>query len=56
MRDGRIAAEGRPADVVTEQTVRGIFGIASRVVTDEVSGTPLVLPIGRHHVRAAAPR
>ncbi|WP_333770106.1 hypothetical protein [Streptomyces sp. IBSBF 2435] len=42
--------------MVTEQTVRGIFGVDSRVVTDEVSGAPPVLPIGRHHVRAAAAR
>ncbi|MFJ6213284.1 ABC transporter ATP-binding protein [Streptomyces sp. NPDC092296] len=54
MKDGRIAAEGLPAEVVTEESVREIFGMDCRVVTDEVSGTPLVLPIGRHHARPTA--
>ena len=46
---GVIRAQGSPAEVLTEQVVRDVFGIASRVVVDEVSGTPLMLPIGRHH-------
>lgn len=49
MKDGAIVAEGPPAEVVSEEAVREIFGMDCRVVTDEVSGTPLVLPIGRHH-------
>ena len=53
MKDGRIVAEGAPADVVTEETVAEVFGLASRVVPDPVSGTPMVVPIGRH--RAGAP-
>ena len=51
MRDGRIVAEGAPADVVTEETVRAVFGLDSRVITDPVSHTPLVVPVGRHHSR-----
>ena len=53
MKDGRIVAEGAPADVVTEETVAEVFGLTSRVVPDPVSGTPMVVPIGRH--RAGAP-
>ena len=53
MKDGRIVAEGAPADVVTEETVAEVFDLASRVVPDPVSGTPMVVPIGRH--RAGAP-
>jgi iron complex transport system ATP-binding protein len=49
MKDGRIVAEGPPGDVVTEETVRTVFGLESRVITDPVSGTPLVVPVGRHH-------
>ncbi|MHA7284043.1 ABC transporter ATP-binding protein [Arthrobacter sp. TMS2-4] len=51
MRDGRIAAEGAPSDVVTEETVSGVFNLDCRVVTDPVSQTPMVVPIGRHHGR-----
>ena len=47
MKDGRLVAQGRPGDVVTEETVREVFGLESRVIPDPVSGTPLVLPIGR---------
>ncbi|WP_240696324.1 ABC transporter ATP-binding protein [Cellulomonas sp. HD19AZ1] len=50
--DGRLYAQGDPADVVTEQMVRDVFGMAARVVPDPVSGCPLVLPVGRHHAPA----
>ncbi|MCC9144630.1 MULTISPECIES: ABC transporter ATP-binding protein [unclassified Arthrobacter] len=53
MKDGRIAAEGAPSDVVTEELVGTVFGLASRVIADPVSGTPMVVPLGRHH--SAAP-
>ncbi|RDG38859.1 hypothetical protein [Streptomyces corynorhini] len=43
------SAAYRPPAAVTEDSVREIFGMACRIVPDEVSGTPPVLPIGRHH-------
>lgn len=49
MKVGEIVAEGPVRDVVTEDLVRDVFGLESRVVPDPLSGTPLVLPIGRHH-------
>ena len=49
MKDGEVVATGHPAEVITEEVVADVFGMPSRVVVDEVSGTPLVLPIGRHH-------
>ncbi|KNC18438.1 hypothetical protein AC792_12485 [Arthrobacter sp. RIT-PI-e] len=49
MRSGRIVAEGAPADVVTQETVSGVFGLDCRVIEDPVSGTPMVVPVGRHH-------
>ncbi|MFF3994077.1 ABC transporter ATP-binding protein [Streptomyces cyaneofuscatus] len=49
--DGTLHAAGSPADVLTEATVRAVFGLESRVIEDPVSGRPLMLPIGRHHVR-----
>lgn len=51
MSRGRIVASGAPADVVTEETVREVFGIDSRVVPDPVTGTPMVVPIGAGHRR-----
>jgi len=54
LRDGRIVAEGAPSVVVTEETVSGVFDLECRVITDPVSGTPMVVPVGRHHGAAAA--
>ncbi len=49
MSDGRVAATGTPAEVVTADRVEEIFGLEAQVIPDPVSGTPLVVPIGRHH-------
>ncbi|MFH9268536.1 MULTISPECIES: ABC transporter ATP-binding protein [unclassified Streptomyces] len=48
--DGGLHASGTPAEVLTEQTVRAVFDLDSRIIEDPVSGRPLMLPIGRHHV------
>jgi iron-siderophore transport system ATP-binding protein len=54
---GRVHAAGDPAAVLTEENVRVVFGLESRVIVDPTSGRPLVLPLGRHNVAAhAAPR
>ena len=49
MKGGKIVAEGTAADVVTEGLVRDVFGLDSRVLPDPISGTPLIIPLGRHH-------
>jgi iron complex transport system ATP-binding protein len=48
MGGGRIVAEGPPAQVITEALVQEVFDLRCRVVDDPVSGTPMVVPIGRH--------
>jgi iron complex transport system ATP-binding protein len=50
VRDGRLHAAGDPSEVLTADAVREVFGMSCQVVPDVVSGKPLVLPIGRHHV------
>ena len=49
MSDGRITSQGAPAEVVTAETMWEVFGMAAVIVTDPVSHTPTVVPIGRHH-------
>jgi len=49
MKGGRIVAEGTSADVVTEDLVRDVFGLDSRVLPDPISGTPLIVPLGRYY-------
>ena len=44
MHGGTIAAAGTPADVITAELVREVFGLDCIVVDDPVSGTPMVVP------------
>ncbi|ADO44056.1 ABC transporter ATP-binding protein [Ketogulonicigenium vulgare] len=46
MRKGRIIAEGRPADVVTRQMVADVYGLDALIISDPVSGTPMIVPRG----------
>lgn len=52
MKDGTIVAEGVPAQIVTEALVHEIFNLKAQVVSDPISNTPLVVPIGRYHTMA----
>jgi len=47
---GRVHLAGPPDEVLSAETVRTIFGLESRVLTDPTSGRPMMLPIGRHHI------
>ena len=49
MKQGRIVAEGIPAEVIDAAVVTDVFGLECEVLPDPVSGTPMVLPRGRHH-------
>ena len=51
MRDGRIAADGPPASVLTQETVERVFALHCRILHDPETGSPLVIPSAR---RAAA--
>lgn len=51
---GDVYAAGDPSDVLTTETVRAVFGLDSHVISDPVSGKPLMLPLGRHHVTEGA--
>ncbi|MBL8596758.1 MAG: ABC transporter ATP-binding protein [Devosia sp.] len=44
MRDGKIAAEGNPRDIVTPTLVEEVFGLPCVVIEDPISHTPLVIP------------
>ncbi len=54
LRAGRVHAAGRPADVISSELVRAVFGLDSVVVADPLSGAPLVIPRGRHRATACA--
>ena len=44
MKDGKIAATGRPQETITPALVKDIFGLEASIVPDPMSGRPLVLP------------
>lgn len=44
MRDGAIVAEGAPSEVMTAPVVQQVLGLPVTVLTDPVSGAPLVVP------------
>ncbi|HEY0120259.1 MAG TPA: ABC transporter ATP-binding protein [Rhizobium sp.] len=50
MAAGRVHVSGKPEDVLTEENVRQVFGLESRIITDPTSGRPIMLPIGRHRM------
>lgn len=44
---GGIAADGAPAEVLTPDLVRAVYGVDAEIRTDGRSGRPFVVPIGR---------
>ncbi|MGW0860540.1 ABC transporter ATP-binding protein [Streptomyces sp. NPDC002690] len=52
MRDGAILAQGHPQDVITADLLREAFGLRAEVIDDPVGDRPLIVPIGRTHVRS----
>ncbi|MGD6793918.1 ABC transporter ATP-binding protein [Metabacillus indicus] len=50
LQQGRLVAEGAPTEVITSTLIKDIFGLNCTVIPDPVSGSPSVVPIGRHHV------
>ncbi|MFF7650998.1 ABC transporter ATP-binding protein [Streptomyces sp. NPDC007983] len=51
MRAGSILAQGHPRDVITAELLDEAFGLRATVVDDPVGDRPLIVPIGRTHVR-----
>ncbi|WP_067440605.1 ABC transporter ATP-binding protein [Nocardioides jensenii] len=47
MREGEVAGDGAPHDVLTADLVEEVFGIGVEVIADPQAGTPMVVP----HVR-----
>lgn len=45
LKAGTIIAEGSPAEVLTESSVREVFGVACSIITDPESGGPLCIPL-----------
>lgn len=53
LRDGRIVAEGTPSVLVTEALMAEVFGLKCHVMSDPLTGKPMIVPIGRHGTMSA---
>ncbi|MBD8042743.1 ABC transporter ATP-binding protein [Arthrobacter sp. Sa2BUA2] len=45
MKDGRIVAQGTPAEIATPELMKEIYGIEALVIPDPATGGPLVVPL-----------
>lgn len=48
--DGKVHVSGSPEQVLTEDHIRAVFGVESRILIDPTSGRPIMTPIGRHRM------
>ena len=47
IQQGKVYATGTPKQVMTEEMVRDVFNLESRIVPDPLSDTPMCIPMGR---------
>ncbi|MGO1713150.1 MAG: ABC transporter ATP-binding protein, partial [Senegalia sp. (in: firmicutes)] len=50
LHSGKLIAEGPPSEIINEELIKEVFDLDSSVISDPVSGTPFIIPKGRHHV------
>lgn len=46
---GQLCVSGSPEEVLNPETIRSLFGMECKIITDPLSGRPHMLPVGRHH-------
>ena len=51
LRGGKLIAEGSPSEIIDEELIKEVFDLDCSVISDPVSGTPFIIPKGRHHVK-----
>lgn len=54
MHEGRLLCEGSPAEVLDADCVERAFGLRAQVVPDPITGSPMVVPVGRRAAAQAA--
>ena len=48
MKDGTLIKQGTPSEIITEDTIRKIYGIDSVIIRDPISDSPFVIPVSAH--------
>lgn len=49
VQQGNLVAQGTPAQIITEELIKRVFGLDCVVIRDPVSDTPFLVPMGRYH-------
>ena len=49
---GDLISQGKPADIISKELIKNVFGLDCVVIKDPVSGSPFVVPKGRHHANS----
>lgn len=47
---GTLIGEGAPNEIITQDLIKQIFDLDCSVIQDPVSGSPFIVPKGRHHI------
>ncbi|SHH65784.1 iron complex transport system ATP-binding protein [Sporobacter termitidis DSM 10068] len=47
---GSLISQGTPSEIITAKLMKQVFGLKCTVIRDPVSGSPFIVPVGRHHV------
>jgi len=50
--DGKLISQGEPSEIISASLIKEIFDLDCSVIMDPVSLTPMIIPIGKYHVRA----
>lgn len=51
---GKLIADGAPSEIINQRLIKKIFDLDCSVIQDPVSGSPFIVPKGRHHVNFQA--
>ncbi len=55
LQKGKLISEGTPSEIITEALIKQVFDLDCSVIKDPVSGSPFIVPKGRHHVNFQTP-
>jgi len=51
---GNLIAQGKPSNIISEELIKNVFGLDCVVINDPVSGSPFIVPKGRHYVNCCS--
>lgn len=49
VKNGKLIAEGQPENILNEKLIKDVYNMESKIITDPVSKSPMIVPIGRHN-------